>query len=198
MRFSHQHPNHHRHHHPRHDGVHRQEFMSRGGPPGQHWDEERGRGRRHRLFDAAGLRLILLKLISDQPRHGYDLIRAIDELTAGNYVPSAGVVYPALSVLQDLNHIEAAASGGARKAFAITADGTAELAANADQVAELFARLAALAAPREGADSSPIRRAMENLRAVLRHRFGETALEKNTVHEIAAILDEAAQRIERL
>ena len=77
-------------------------------------------GGRRRLFDSGELRLVLLKLISDQPRHGYDLIRAIEELTGGAYAPSPGVVYPALSVLQDLGHIEGAEAESSRKAFSIT------------------------------------------------------------------------------
>jgi len=194
---------HHPHAHCRHHGHHGLDCGQRGHghrPFGGDWHEghSEGRGGRRRVFDAADLRLVLLKLIADQPRHGYDLIRAIEELTGGNYVPSAGVVYPALSILQDLNHIEGTDSGGARKAFAITADGFAELAANAEKVEALFARLAALAAPRESADSAPVRRAMENLKAVLRQRLEQGNTEKNTWHDIAAILDEAAQRIERL
>ena len=192
---------HDRHHHSRHHDRHGFQFGPRGPSHRPFFDgfDERGEGRgRRRLFDSADLRLVLLKLIAEQPRHGYDLIRAIEELTGGSYVPSAGVVYPALSVLQDLNHIEGAGPEGTRKAFAATTDGIAELAANEEKVTALFARLAALAAPREDADSAPVRRAMGNLHAVLRHRLHQGGTEKNTWHDIAAILDEAAQRIERL
>ena len=79
--------------------------------------ESSGRGGRRRVFDANELRLVLLKLIADQPRHGYDLIRAIEDLTGGSYAPSPGVVYPALSILQDLGQIEEVLSEGPRKAF---------------------------------------------------------------------------------
>lgn len=193
---------HFRDHHEHHRHGRHHDFGPRGHghrPFGADWHEERGEGRgRRRVFDSADLRLVLLKLIADQPRHGYDLIRAIEELTAGNYVPSAGVVYPALSVLQDLGHIEATDSEGSRKAFAATGEGNAELNANADKVKELFARLAALAAPRDHVESAPLRRAMENLRSVLRLRFERGSTAKETWHDIAAILDEAAQKIERL
>jgi hypothetical protein len=61
------------------------------------------RGRRtRRMFESGELRLVLLKLIADEPRHGYDLIRAIEELTGGEYAPSPGVVYPTLTLLQDM------------------------------------------------------------------------------------------------
>src|SRR5262250_62275 len=118
------------------------------------WMEDQDSGRR-RLFDSSELRLVLLKLISDQPRHGYDLIRAIEELSGGAYVPSPGVVYPALSVLQDSDHIEGTGTENARKAFAITPSGTADLTANAATVKALLARLGELAATREQTDSAP-------------------------------------------
>jgi hypothetical protein len=80
---------------------------ARGGP--------RGSGRR-RMFESGQLRLVLLKLIADQPRHGYDLIRAIEEMTHGSYAPSPGVVYPTLTLLQDMGLIEeAGADGRARR-----------------------------------------------------------------------------------
>src|SRR5499425_1278974 len=101
------------------------------------WMEDQDSGRR-RLFDSGELRLVLLKLISDQPRHGYDLIRAIEELTGGSYVPSPGVVYPTLTMLQDMSQIEEAASEGVRKPFAVTAQGTAELTAKKQEVEALL------------------------------------------------------------
>jgi hypothetical protein len=65
-------------------------------------------------------------------------------------------------------------------------------------VAALLARLADLAAMREKTDGAPIRRAMGNLKAVLMHRLGTADVTRETLHEVAAILDEAAQKIERL
>ena len=160
-------------------------------------DEGRG-GRRRRVFDSGELRLVLLKLIADQPRHGYELIRAIEELSGGVYVPSPGVVYPTLTMLHEMAQIEEAASGGARKAFAITAEGTEHLASKKAEVDALFARLAQLASARERTDGGPIRRAMQNLKMVLINRLEREELPAETVHQAAAILDEAAQKIERL
>src|ERR1700741_3032027 len=77
------------------------------------------RGRR-RMFDGGELRLVLLKLISEQPRHGYDLIREIEERTGGAYAPSPGVVYPTLTLLEDMGLIDEEKSEGARKLFSIT------------------------------------------------------------------------------
>jgi DNA-binding PadR family transcriptional regulator len=187
------------HGHRHHTGPHGFRRGDRGG-----WgesDEGRG-GRRRRVFDSGELRLVLLKLIADQPRHGYELIRAIEELTGGVYVPSPGVVYPTLTMLHEMAQIEEAASGavggGARKAFAITPEGTGHLASKKAEVDALFARLAALATARERTDGGPIRRAMQNLKMVLINRLDREDLPVETVHQAAAILDEAAQKIERL
>ena len=168
-----------------------------GGRHGFDRDDE-GRGRRRRIFDSGELQLVLLKLIADQPRHGYELIRAIEDLTGGSYVPSPGVVYPTLTLLQDMGRIEETTSAGARKAFAITAEGTAELEAKEQEVEMLFARLAQLASARERTDGGPVRRAMGNLRAVLIDRLYRDGVQTETLHEVAAILDEAARKIERL
>jgi len=144
------------------------------------------------------LRLVLLKLIADQPRHGYELMRAIEDLTGGAYVPSAGVVYPTLTLLQDMGHIEEAASDGARKAFAVTAEGSEHLASRKEEVEALFARLAALADTRERTDGGPIRRAMQNLKMVLMNKLERESVKSETIHEVAALIDEAAKKIERL
>src|SRR5690349_16524263 len=99
----------------------------------------RGRGRR-RMFDAGELRLVLLKLIADQPRHGYDLIRAIEELTHGAYAPSPGIVYPTLTLLEDMGHIAEAQSEGSRKAYAATPEGRAHLEEKKVEVEALLER----------------------------------------------------------
>ena len=159
--------------------------------------ERPGGGRQRRMFDGGELRLVLLRLIADSPRHGYDLIRAIEELTGGAYAPSPGVVYPTITLLDEMGLIEEQQSEGAKKRFAITSAGTTHLDENAEQVAALMARLAAVGEHRERADRAPIRRAMGNLRQVLHHRLA-TEDDADTLHEVAALLDEVAQKIERL
>lgn len=157
------------------------------------------RGRRaRRMFESGELRLVLLKLIADEPRHGYDLIRAIEELTGGEYAPSPGVVYPTLTLLQDMALIEEAPVEGARKPFQVTDEGRKHLEERSEEVDALFERLMELK-PREDSMAGPaIGRAVKNLMTALRHRIGREGLGDELLHEIAAILDEAAQRIERV
>jgi DNA-binding PadR family transcriptional regulator len=170
------------------------------GPKG--WGEDggpgfgRGGGRR-RMFDGGELRLVLLKLIADKPRHGYDLIRAIEERTGGAYAPSPGIVYPTLTMLSEMGLIEEQLAEGARKQFAITPEGTAHLAEHEAEVVAMLARLDALGAMRERTDAVPIRRALHNLRSVLQSRLGD-GLDKERMHDAAALIDEVAQKIERL
>src|SRR6476660_1818350 len=156
-----------------------------------------GRGRR-RMFEQGELRLVLLKLIADEPRHGYDLIRAIEDLTGGEYAPSPGIIYPTLTLLQDMGLIEEAAGEGARKPFQATDEGRAHLEERKDEVEALLERLSDLA-PRASESAGPaIGRAVKNLMTALSHRVGRDGLDEELLHEIAAILDEAAQRIERV
>jgi DNA-binding PadR family transcriptional regulator len=161
-------------------------------------DDWGGRRGRRRQFDSAGLRLVLLKLIADQPRHGYDLIRAIEELSNGEYSPSPGVVYPTLTLLNDMGFIEQSESEGARKAFAATAEGRAHLEEKAEEVEALFERLEELGSRQRRADAAPVARAVKNLLSALWHRVTHEDLDNERLHAIAAILDKAAQKIERL
>ena len=155
------------------------------------------RGRRGRMFESGELRLVLLKLIADEPRHGYDLIRAIEDLTGGEYAPSPGVIYPTLTLLQDMGLIEEAAGEGPRKPFQVTDEGRKHLEEREEEIEALFERLRELA-PREGSSAGPaIGRAVKNLMTALRHRIGRDGLDDELLHEIAGILDEAAQKIER-
>lgn len=168
-----------------------------GGPQGGHGGRG-GRGRR-RLFDNAELRLILLHLIAQEPRHGYDLIRAIEALSGGAYVPSPGMIYPALTMMSEMEQIAERPSEGSRKSFAITPDGEAFLAEHDKEREALLARLQRLAeeiAPVP--DHAPVRRAMDNLKAALRIRLTREGADAETILDVAALIDEAATRIERL
>ena len=171
-----------------------QGFGDGDGPPGR---GAFGRGRRGRMFGPGELRLLLVHLLVAGDRHGYELIKAIEELSGGHYAPSPGVVYPTLSLLLDEGLIAEAGGDGARKAFTATAAGQAEVRDRADAVQTVLARLGALAEQRGREASPPVMRAMANLKMALRQRAG-AGLDTATAHQVADILDDAARRIERL
>ena len=167
--------------------------------------EERGpgaggmrRGRRGRMFGQGELRLALLALIAENPSHGYELIKGIEEMTGGAYAPSPGAVYPTLQLLEDEGAIAEADAEGSKKPYAVTPQGEAELEERKDEVAELMRRLG-----RHGERTTTVRshdlfRAMGNLGSVLKNRAKAGKLDEATINEIVDMIDEMAKRIERL
>ena len=109
-------------------------------------DDARPRKRRGRMFGSGELRLALLALINEEPRHGYELIRAIEDMTGGSYAPSPGAVYPTLQMLEEEGQIKPAKvkaseddeDGSSKKPFKATKSGKAELAERAEEVDELI------------------------------------------------------------
>ena len=178
-------------------GGGREGFGHRGfGRPG---DGERGEGRggRRRMFEGGELRLVMLLLMESEPRHGYDIIRELETRTGGAYAPSPGIVYPTLTMLEELGHVEARATQGAKKLFAITEAGSAHLAENRKDAEVALARLDELRRRSEVVDAGPVFRAMSNLKAVLHQRLSGQ-LEKDLLFSVADLIDEAARKIERL
>jgi DNA-binding PadR family transcriptional regulator len=175
------------------------------GPSGFHFDFGEGLGGRgghrrrdrKRMFEGGELRLVLLKLIADEPRHGYELIKAIEDLTEGDYGPSPGVVYPTLSMLEDIGFITERKSKDSKKVFEATDEGRAHLAENADEVEELIGRLEGRGEGRRHGQRPEIGRAIGNLMTALRNRVARDGWNDRLLEEVIDILDDAAQRIER-
>src|SRR4051812_29513641 len=91
---------------------------------GGHHHQGGGRGRRlGRVLDHGDLRYVLLHLVAEKPRHGYELIKAIEEKFGGMYSPSPGVVYPTLTHLDELGYLRTEAGGGTMKLYSITDEG---------------------------------------------------------------------------
>src|SRR5262245_43560344 len=96
-----------------------------------------------RMLATGDLRLIALALIAEQPRHGYEIIKVLEERTAGWYSPSPGIVYPTLTFLEEANYVTAQADG-AKKLYTITPEGQAHLAENRNFVDAVLDRLASV------------------------------------------------------
>ena len=118
------------------------------GPPGRGPRGGRRGGRRGdpfgggRMLADGDLRVIILALLTEQPRHGYDIIRTLEERSSGAYSPSPGIVYPTLTYLEEAGHVTSA-SEGSKKVYAITDVGRGHLAANrelADKVLDAMTR----------------------------------------------------------
>ena len=178
----------------------------------RHHDEHRGRRGRHRhgggrsdptdlelrrFFAHGDLRLVILRLIAEKPRHGYEIIKEIEERVAGAYSPSPGVIYPTLTLLEELGYVAVTPGEGARKLHAITDAGRSFLTANGPAVDALFARMDAASEARGGGPAPQILRAMENLKLALRLRLGHGPLTDDQVTAVTEALDAAAVSVER-
>lgn len=210
-----------RHHHHDHHSLHRGGWRTffdharehlheagrhgwRGGPFGGDRGDAfaelgaglRGGGRRGggRMFGHGDLRLLLLALIEQQPRHGYELIRTIEEMFNGQYSPSPGAIYPTLTMLEELGHAEVQPEAGGRKRYAITAEGKTFLDENRAAVEAVMeqtrhtARMAARAAMPEA-----VHKAMHALKHALLMRG--TDWDKAEGQRVAKILERAASEI---
>lgn len=114
-------------------------FGGRGGGPFGHGGRGGGRGgpgdmfRAGRMLADGDLKLITLSLLAEAPRHGYDIIKALEERTSGIYSPSPGVVYPTLTFLEEAGYAASAADGN-KKVFSITEEGQAHLTENREMI----------------------------------------------------------------
>jgi len=158
-----------------------------GGGRGRSGGPGRGGMRRGRLFGREELHLMVLSLLSEGPQHGYQLMRAFDDRSGGAYVPSPGVLYPLLAMLEELGEVEMTpVADGKRRQVTLAEAGRTALEAGQ--------------AVADAADLAPVRRAMTSLKTALGDRLGRSAADAGTelAFAIAAVLDEAAQKIERL
>lgn len=174
----------------------------RGGRMGGFGNDERGFGGFGRFGGPGGgrmlghgdLRLLLLALIGEKPRHGYDLIRAVEEKFGGAYAPSPGAVYPTLQMLEEQDYIRAEASEGSKKLFAITAEGTTFLKDNAAAVEGILARIGlAAAAFASHATPDSVREAVKTLKQALHMRRGPWT-EAETAR-VRTLIEKAAREI---
>jgi DNA-binding PadR family transcriptional regulator len=189
------------HHHPHHH--HGRRFARHETDHHEHDRESRSGHRRgersgmRRLFAHGDLRLAILHLIAEKPRHGYEIIKAIEDQAGGAYSPSPGVIYPTLTMLEELGHVTVTSGEGGKKLHAVTAEGEAYLAQYRPAVDSLLARMAEARRTHGGGQAPQIVRAMENLRLALRLRLSRGPLSEDQINAAAAALDAAAIAIER-
>ncbi|HEV2532670.1 PadR family transcriptional regulator [Phenylobacterium sp.] len=163
----------------------------------RHHARGRMRGRRlGRLLEHGDLRYVVLALLAEQPRHGYELIKELEERTGGAYRPSAGVIYPTLAMLEDEGLVRPAGGEVGRKLYEPTDAGKAEVEQNRNHVDAVFARMAEVA---ESSESSRprIARAMANLGMALQNRLSQRPITALEIDRIVSILDDTASAIEK-
>ncbi|MBF4562713.1 helix-turn-helix transcriptional regulator [Microbacterium sp. VKM Ac-2870] len=118
------------------------------------------------VFSHGDLRLYLLNLLDESPRHGYDLMQALSDRTGGTYTPSAGTIYPRLSKLEEEGLVTKVVDGR-KTVYEITAAGRAEVAARAHELEGIEAGLADSVRLIADEVRGSVREAMKSLRADL-------------------------------
>lgn len=153
---------------------------------------------RRRRFGAEALKILLLHQLKTEPRHGYELIKAIEAMSAGLYSPSPGMIYPMLSFLADEGLIAEIAGDEGRRRYAITDAGRAALDAAEAQLQEALDRLAEMARAAADRNDDPLRTAMHDLRHAARAAMAGAEARSQRAQAIADILKDAAERISKL
>jgi DNA-binding PadR family transcriptional regulator len=179
---------------------------SHGGPgphgfgrgPFRGWRSRGGaiNGREGRMFDGGELRLVILALVAEKARYGYEIIKELGERVGDDYSPSPGVVYPTLTMLEEMGYAQASQDPQGRKLYGLTPEGEKILADNKAQIDAIFARFGGRDDSR-GAGFISVKRAMLNLRAALQLRLRGRDASPEQIQAIVDALDAAAKTVER-
>ena len=161
---------------------------------GRHRGGPFARWRGSRVFDSGALRLVVLGLIAEEPRHGYHIIRGLKARFQGAYAPSPGSIYPILQQLAEAGLVGSSAHG-ARRRFAITEAGKAYLAEQRVELEAINAQLDEAAAP---IGESAIGEAIRDFRSALFAKMRRGALNAEQAGRLRDVLERARREIEEL
>lgn len=175
-----------------------------GGPGGRGFGDD-GDGRVGRFLMQGDLRLVVLALIEKEPRHGYEIIKHIEDMTYGFYAPSPGVIYPTLTYLEEAGYVTAEADGN-KKRYVITEEGKKFLDENRSFAATVLERLSQFAERikqkqerhERGRDNGPnlprsVDAAMLNLREVIARKLQD---DEKRGGEFVKLLLDMAERLD--
>lgn len=154
----------------------------------------RGR-RRNNLFESGEVKFVVLRLLKEKPRHGYDVIKGLEERMAGCYTPSAGTVYPTLQLLEDQGYVRVVEADG-KKVYHITPEGERFLEENRGVLDEIFDRVRETVRDFAGGDMGEIHSAFGRVAKVTFGRAWRRGPEHPSLKQVAEILRKAADEIE--
>ncbi len=156
----------------------------------------RGRGgRTGRMFEQGDLKYVILSMLAEKPRHGYEIIKALEERFGGAYSPSPGAVYPTLTLLEEMGYARTTLEEGGKKVYEITAEGRVYLDQNKSSVDEIFDRISEFAGSFFGAPMVDIHHAFKNV-ARATYATATRLHDPAQLQRIREILERAASDIE--
>lgn len=165
-----------------------QDSAPRGGCGGR-------RKRREKILDASDIRLLMLHFLAQNDAHGYELIKSIEELSKGEYSPSPGIIYPNLTLLEELDAISVVDAQASRKAYTLNAAGRAQLAEQQPQVEQLIERLSSLAVLVNNRSIPDVDQAIHRMRTTLNSRLAQQDISPETLAKVVEALNAAADKI---
>src|SRR5256886_9808157 len=152
------------------------------------------RGRRRQWFESGDMKSVILKLLKDKPRHGYEVMKELQEQLHGCYSPSPGTVYPTLQWLEDEGLVSAKEVEG-KKVYEITAAGTRFLEEHRDVVDDIFERVRDAVDRALGGGMVEVNRAVGRLvRAV--YRAGWKARDEAARRRLVELLERTLGEVE--
>ena len=162
-----------------------------------------GRGRRRggpfrggRIFEQGDLKYVILQLLAEKPRHGYEIIKALEERFGGAYAPSAGTVYPTLSLLEDLGYATVSLEEGGKKIYSITDEGRGYLEENRSAVDDIFERISDLGASFLSDSIGEISRSYAALGRAVYAPASRYYKDKEKVAKVREIIERAAKEVD--
>lgn len=158
----------------------------------------RGRWRGGRLFEQGDLRYVVLRLLEEKPRHGYEIIKALEEKFGGAYAPSPGTVYPTLQLLEDQGYARIVPGPEGKKVYEITDEGRAFLAENRATVDNIFDRIATLVGHFLDEPMAEVHGAFRHVGKATYGKATGAVQDQALLKRIAEILERAAKEIEGL
>ena len=159
--------------------------------------EWQGEGGRERMFEQGDVKLLVLSLLRERPHHGYEIIKEIQELAGGEYSPSPGVIYPTLTLLEEMGLAEALEAQGGKKQYRTTSAGEAQVEEQRATLERIRARLGSAGTLAHARHAPELQRSMQNFKMALRLRLSQGEPNAETLRRVADIIDRAAVDIER-
>jgi DNA-binding PadR family transcriptional regulator len=157
-----------------------------------------GRGSRRRrqpMFESGEIKFVILRLLRERPRHGYDIIKELEDRFSGIYTPSAGTVYPTLQLLEDQGYVQVEENDG-KKVYSITPEGESFLDENAQVIDDIFDRVRDTVKGFAGGRMGELHSAFARLASVTYKRAWRFGPEHPAIDRVVEILRHTADQVE--
>jgi DNA-binding PadR family transcriptional regulator len=171
-------------------------FWAFGGPGGGGEHRRRHRWRKQ-VFESGEVKYVILRLLKEKPRHGYEIMKELEEKLGGWYTPSAGTVYPTLQLLEDQGYVRVVEAEG-KKVYHITTEGEAFLEEHRDVIDDIFARVREAVRGFTGGPMGEMSQAFARLASLAYGEAWRSGPGEGRAQKIVEILRKAAQEIEAI